>query len=79
MKFAISAVIGAKRAKLLRKRASSSPQPKRIRFQPWLRSGRDAERPPGFAGLEARPQRVTVLPPDVERLKAFIAERAIAA
>jgi threonine synthase len=41
--------------------------------------GRDAERPPGFAGLEARPQRVTVLPPDVERLKAFIAERAIAA
>jgi threonine synthase len=41
--------------------------------------GRDAERPPAFVGLEARPQQVTVLPPDAERVKAFIAERAIAA
>jgi threonine synthase len=38
--------------------------------------GRDPERPPSFVGLESRPQRVTVLPADVSRVKAFIAERA---
>jgi threonine synthase len=35
--------------------------------------GREPERPAGFEGLEGRPQRVTVLDPDVDALKAFIA------
>jgi threonine synthase len=38
--------------------------------------GREPDRPPSFVGLEARPQRVTVLPADVSRVKAFVAERA---
>jgi threonine synthase len=41
--------------------------------------GRDAERPAAFAELESRPQRVAVLPPDIERVKAFIAAHAVAA
>jgi threonine synthase len=41
--------------------------------------GREPERPPPFVGLESRPQRVTVLPPDAARVKAFIAEHALAA
>jgi threonine synthase len=41
--------------------------------------GHDAERPAEFVGLETRPQRVTVLPPDAARVKAFIAEHAVAA
>jgi threonine synthase len=38
--------------------------------------GREPDRPPSFVGLEGRPQRVTVLPADVSRVKAFVAERA---
>jgi threonine synthase len=41
--------------------------------------GHDAERPAEFVGLETRPQRVTVLPPDAARVKAFVAEHAVAA
>ena len=41
--------------------------------------GREPERPPAFIGLESRPQRVTVLPPDAARVKAFITEHALAA
>ena len=40
--------------------------------------GREPERPAAYAGLEARPQRVTALPADAERVKAFIAEHAAA-
>ena len=36
--------------------------------------GRDAERPSGFEQIEALPQRFTVMPPDVQKVKAFIAE-----
>ncbi len=36
--------------------------------------GSDAPRPSRLAGLEALPQRVVVMPADVERLKAFIAD-----
>ncbi|SNS28167.1 threonine synthase [Noviherbaspirillum humi] len=35
--------------------------------------GRDAERPAGFENIESLPQRFEVMPPDVERMKAFIA------
>jgi threonine synthase len=34
--------------------------------------GRDPETPPGFEGLEGRPQRVEVMDPDVSAVKAFI-------
>jgi threonine synthase len=37
--------------------------------------GRDPEVPPGFEGLEGRPQRVEVLDPDVDAVKAYIAAR----
>jgi threonine synthase len=40
--------------------------------------GREPERPAAYAGLEARPQRVTALPADAARVKAFIAEHAAA-
>ncbi|HTQ01833.1 MAG TPA: threonine synthase [Casimicrobiaceae bacterium] len=40
--------------------------------------GRDPQRPAAFEGLETRPQRFTVLPPDAARVKAFIEERAAA-
>jgi threonine synthase len=36
--------------------------------------GRDAERPAGFENIEALPQRFTVMPADVQKVKAFIAE-----
>ncbi|TFV99498.1 threonine synthase [Oxalobacteraceae bacterium OM1] len=36
--------------------------------------GRDAERPVGFENIEALPQRFTVMPADVQKVKAFIAE-----
>jgi threonine synthase len=36
--------------------------------------GREPDRPAKFAGIEDRPRRVTVLPADAERVKAFIAE-----
>ena len=37
--------------------------------------GRDPAVPPGYEGLESRLQRVAVMDPDVEAVKAFIAER----
>nr|HYD79378.1 threonine synthase [Paucimonas sp.] len=37
--------------------------------------GRDAERPAGFENIEALPQRFDVMPADVQRVKAYIAER----
>ncbi|TFW29822.1 threonine synthase [Massilia arenosa] len=36
--------------------------------------GTDAERPAGFENIEALPQRFIVLPPDVAKMKAYIAE-----
>ena len=36
--------------------------------------GTDAERPPGFEDIEALPQRFVVMPAEVERMKAYIAE-----
>jgi threonine synthase len=41
--------------------------------------GRDPERPSAFGGLETRPQRCEVLPPDAARVKAYIAAHAVAA
>jgi len=41
--------------------------------------GREPARPAAYAGLEGRPQRVTVLPADVDGVKAFIAAHAAAA
>jgi len=35
--------------------------------------GRDAERPAGFENIESLPQRFTVMPPDMAKLKAFVA------
>jgi len=40
--------------------------------------GHEPERPAAFADLEQRPQRRTVLPVDAARVKAYIAEHAIA-
>ena len=37
--------------------------------------GKHAERPPGFEGLEKRPQRFEVMKPDAEAVKRYIAER----
>ena len=36
--------------------------------------GREPERPPKFEGIEALPKRVLVMPADVQRVKAYIAE-----
>ena len=46
-----------------------------IKFAATLREalGREPERPPRFAGIEALPRRVTVLPADVQRVKDYIA------
>ncbi len=38
--------------------------------------GREPERPPAYADLEARPQRVTILPADAARVKSFIEAHA---
>jgi threonine synthase len=38
--------------------------------------GRQAARPSAYIGIEDRPQRYTVLPPDVAAVKSYIAERA---
>jgi threonine synthase len=35
--------------------------------------GREPERPPAFAGIEALPRRFTELPADAARVKAWIA------
>ena len=37
---------------------------------------RDPERPPAFEGLEERPQRCTVMQPDVAAVKSYIAAHA---
>ena len=36
--------------------------------------GMDAERPAGFADIESLPQKFIVMPPDVAKMKAYIAE-----
>ena len=41
--------------------------------------GREPARPAAYVGLEGRPQRVTVLPADAERVKGFIADHALSA
>jgi threonine synthase len=41
--------------------------------------GRHAPRPPGFEGIEERPQRFDVMKPDAEAVKRYIAERGGAA
>jgi threonine synthase len=38
--------------------------------------GREAARPAAYAGIEERPQRYSVLPPDVAVVKSYITERA---
>jgi threonine synthase len=38
--------------------------------------GREPERPAGYAGIESRPQRFTVLPAEAARLKAFVEAHA---
>jgi threonine synthase len=38
--------------------------------------GRDPAVPPGYEGLESRLQRVTVMDPDVEAVKAYIASHS---
>ena len=38
--------------------------------------GREAARPPAYAGIEDRPQRYAVLPPDAQAVKAYIVARA---
>jgi len=35
--------------------------------------GEDAERPAGFEDIESLPQKFTVMPPDVDKMKAYIA------
>ena len=35
--------------------------------------GEDAERPAGFEDIESLPQKFTVMPPDVDKMKALIA------
>jgi threonine synthase len=46
------------------------------KFAPVIREalGRDPETPPGFEGLEGRPQKVEVMDADVESVKAFIVQ-----
>ena len=50
------------------------------KFSSTIREALDREpaRPAAFADLESRPQRVTVLPADAARVKAFIEEHAAA-
>jgi threonine synthase len=40
--------------------------------------GREPERPAGLAGIEALPKRFVVMPPDVNRVKAYIVEHTTA-
>jgi threonine synthase len=46
------------------------------KFAPVIREalGRDPETPPGFEGLEGRPQKLEVMDADVESVKAFIVQ-----
>ncbi|MGX5650141.1 threonine synthase [Hydrogenophaga borbori] len=41
--------------------------------------GHEPERPAAYVGIESLPKRVTVMPADVDRVKAYIAERTAAA
>ncbi|GGY34636.1 threonine synthase [Pseudoduganella albidiflava] len=41
--------------------------------------GEDAERPAGFEDIESLPQKYTVMPPDVDKMKAYIAANVDAA
>ena len=49
-----------------------------IKFEETLLEalGRKPACPEAFRGIEDRPQRVTVMPPDAERVKAFIVEHS---
>ena len=49
-----------------------------IKFEATIQEalGRRPACPEAFRGIERRPQRVTVLPPEVERVKAFIEAHA---
>ncbi len=49
-----------------------------VKFSETIREalGREPERPAEFAGLEEKPQRVTIIEPDVARLKRLIANAA---
>ena len=49
-----------------------------VKFAATIREalGFDPPRPPAYVGLEARPQRCTVLPADASRVEAFIAAHA---
>jgi threonine synthase len=49
-----------------------------VKFSETIREalGREPERPAEFAGLEERPQKVTVIEPDVQKLKRLIANAA---
>ena len=51
-----------------------------VKFAATIREalGSEPERPAAFAALEARPQRRTVLPPNIHAVKAYIAAHAIA-
>ena len=50
-----------------------------VKFAATIREalGRDPERPPAFEGLEARPQRVQVLPADPSRVRAYVTAHAL--
>jgi threonine synthase len=52
-----------------------------VKFAATIREalGQDPARPAAYDGLEARPQRFTVLPADAGRIKAYIEEHAAAA
>ena len=52
-----------------------------VKFAATIREalGREPARPAAYEGLEARPQRFTVLPADAARVKAYIEEHAAAA
>jgi threonine synthase len=47
-----------------------------VKFAETIREalGREPERPAGLEGIESLPKRFTVVPPDAERVKAYIAE-----
>jgi threonine synthase len=47
-----------------------------VKFADTLREAldREPERPAALQGIEDRPKRFTVVPPSVERVKAYIAE-----
>jgi threonine synthase len=51
-----------------------------VKFADTIREalGHEPARPAAYEGLETRPQRRTVLPADAEKVKAYIAQHAIA-